>query len=256
MIKLGVTSCFMYPDPERAVFGHKTLTYFEHDMSRFLSRMGVMPILLPDVPWNELEQYLNEMDGFVFQGGADVSPKNYHEELIENGRWPGDFHRDQYELKIMDWAFKKRKPIFAICRGFQLANVYFGGSLYQDLKIQIQTPIEHRNAELYDKIFHDIECPKGSLLADIYQKKQMTVNSVHHQGIKSLGKNLVIDALSLEDHIIEAFHYKEMQEHFVLAVQWHPEFSHTLKDKVINPEPLMNYFLNFINFINFIKRPV
>ena len=57
MIKIGVSACFMYPDPNRTVFGHKQLTYFEHDMSRFLSRPGVMPILLPDLPWNELEQY-------------------------------------------------------------------------------------------------------------------------------------------------------------------------------------------------------
>jgi putative glutamine amidotransferase len=212
-------------------------------MSRFLSRVGVMPILLPDVPWPELEQYLNEMDGFVFQGGADISPKNYNEGLIENGRWPGDYHRDQYELKIMDWAFKNKKPILAICRGFQLANVYFGGSLYQDLKLQTNTSIEHRNAELYDKIFHEVECTAESILAKIYNKQKLTVNSVHHQGIKSLGKNLVVDAICPEDKIIEAFHYENMEEHFVLAVQWHPEFSHTIKDIVINPEPLINYFL-------------
>lgn len=243
MIKLGVTSCFMYPDPNRAVFGHKTLTYFEHDMSRFLSRPGVMPILLPDVPWAQLEQYLSEMDGFVFQGGADISPLNYKEDPIENGRWPGDYHRDQYELKIMDWAFKNKKPILAICRGFQLVNVYFGGSLYQDLKLQTQTSVEHRNAELYDKIFHPVECTPDSLLEKIYQQKILTVNSVHHQGIKLLGSGLVVDALSKEDNLIEAIHYKEMDEHFILAVQWHPEFSHTIKDKVINPEPLINYFL-------------
>ena len=243
MIKLGVTACFMYPDPNRQVFGHKTLTYFEHDMSRFLSRAGVMPILLPDVPWSELEQYLQEMDGFVFQGGADVSPKSYNEEMIENGRWPGDHHRDLYELKIMDWAFKNKKPILAICRGFQLANVYFGGTLYQDLVLQTQTKIEHRNAEQYDKIFHEVECTQNSLLEKIYNKKSLTVNSVHHQGIQALGHKLVVDAICPQDKIIEAFHYENMDDHFVLAVQWHPEFSHTIKDTVINPEPLLNYFL-------------
>jgi putative glutamine amidotransferase len=243
MLKLGVTSCFMYPDPARTVFGHKTLTYFEHDMSLFLSRPGVMPILLPDVPWNELEQYLKEMDGFVFQGGADISPKNYQEELIEGGRWPGDHHRDLYELKIMDWAFKNKKPILAICRGFQLANVYFGGSLYQDLKIQTKTQVLHRDAELYDKIFHQIECTPNSLLEKIYSKKSFTVNSVHHQGIKTLGKDLVVDAICPDDKLIEAFHYKNMDEHFVMAVQWHPEFSHTIKDTVIDPQPILNYFL-------------
>ncbi len=243
MIKLGVTACFMYPDVNRATFGHKTLTYLEHDMGRFLSRPGVMPILLPDVPFNELEQYLMEMDGFVFQGGADVSPKSYDEEMIEGGRWPGDYHRDQYELKIMDWAFKNKKPVLAICRGFQLVNVYFGGTLYQDLKIETNTEIEHRNAELYDRIIHEIECPPDSLLQVIYGNNHFTVNSVHHQGIKVLGKDLVIDALCPQDKLIEAFHYKNMDEHFIIGVQWHPEFSHTAKDKVVNPGPIYEYFL-------------
>jgi putative glutamine amidotransferase len=212
-------------------------------MSRFLSRKGVMPILLPDLPWEELEQYLNEMDGFVFQGGADVSPKSYNEEMIESGRWPGDFYRDLYELKIMDWAFKHHKPILAICRGFQLANVYFGGTLYQDLNLQINTSVEHRNAQLYDQIFHEVECCEGSLIERIYQQKILTVNSVHHQGIKTLGKDLIVDALSSVDHLIEAFHHKNIDQQFLLAVQWHPEFSHTIKDKVADPEPLYNTFL-------------
>lgn len=244
MIRIGVSSCFMYPDPNRAVFGHKQLSYFEHDMSRYLSRPGVMPILLPDLPWEELEQYLKEMDGFVFQGGADISPKSYGDELIENGRWPGDTHRDQYELKIMDWAYRNRKPIFGICRGFQLINVFMGGKLYQDLALQTQTPIEHRHAEKYDRIFHDIECTNGSLIEKIYSKKTFKVNTVHHQGVKQLGKNLVVDAVSPVDGIIEAFHHEKMDEHFVMGVQWHPEFSHTIRDIVIDPKPLLDYFLN------------
>jgi putative glutamine amidotransferase len=237
----------MYPDPARAVFGHKTLTYLERDMSRFLSRQGVMPVLLPDVPWEQLEPYLKEMDGFVFQGGADISPQSYHETMIEDvtgkPRWPGDHYRDQYELKIMDWAFKNKKPVLGICRGFQLANIYFGGTLYQDLKLQTNTEVEHRNAELYDKILHEVECGPGSLLEKIYGQKSLSVNSVHHQGIKTLGKDLVVDAICPKDQLIEAFHHKNMNEHLVLAVQWHPEFSHTIQNKIISPEPLLNYFL-------------
>lgn len=243
MKKIGVTSCFMYPDSTRTFFPVKTLTYFEKDMSLFLSKKGVMPILLPDLPWEELEQYLLEMDGFVFQGGSDVSPKSYNEEMIENGRWPGDYHRDQYELKIMDWAFKHQKPILAICRGFQVANVYFGGTLYQDLKLQTHTQVEHRNAELYDKIFHQVTLTKESFLHSFYKNETITVNSVHHQGIKTLGKHLVIDAICPHDQLIEAFHYQDMQKHFVLAVQWHPEFSHTLKETVVDPAPLLETFL-------------
>jgi putative glutamine amidotransferase len=243
MIKIGVSACFMYPDPTRAVFGHKQLSYFEHDMSRFLSRQGVMPILLPDLPWNELTQFLQEMDGFVFQGGADIAPGTYGEAPIEGGRWPGDAHRDQYELKIMDWAFQHKKPIFGICRGFQLINVYFGGKMYQDLSLETGTLTEHRNAERYDRVFHEVTCTEGSLLRDIYSKSSLTVNSVHHQGVKSLGRNLIVDAISPTDQIIEAFHFDKMNEHFVMGVQWHPEFSHSLSGTVIDPEPLLNYFL-------------
>ena len=69
------------------------------------------------------------------------------------------------------------------------------------------------------------------------------MNTVHHQGVKTLGRDLIVDAICPDDKLIEAFHYKNMKEHFVLAVQWHPEFSHTIKDIVISPQPLLDYFL-------------
>ncbi len=246
MIRLGVSACFMYPDPNRAVFGHKTLTYFESDMATYLSRKGVFPILLPNVQEEILEQYLLEMDGFVFQGGADVSPKSYQAAMIENGRWPGDHQRDQYELKIMKWAFDHQKPILGICRGFQIMNVFFGGTLYQDLNIQTKTKVEHRNAELYDKISHEVICTKDSLLEKIYGQNQLTVNSVHHQGVEKLGKDLIVDAHCPEDNLVEAFHYKDMKKNYCMGVQWHPEFSHTLGKKVPSPEPIFEHFLNAI----------
>jgi putative glutamine amidotransferase len=246
MIYIGVSSCFMYPDPARTVFGHKTLAYFEQDMARFLSQKGVMPILIPDLPEDQLMQFLSEMDGFVFQGGADIASKTYKEAPIEDGRWPGDPHRDQYELKIMDYAFKNNKPILAICRGFQLTNVYFGGTLYQDLKIVTNTEVEHRNAELYDKVHHAVTCTDQSLLKDIYGQDQLMVNSVHHQGVKTLGKDLIVDAHSPDDNLIEAFHYKNLKEKYVVGVQWHPEFSHTLGQKLCDPAPLYQHFLKAV----------
>jgi putative glutamine amidotransferase len=246
MIKLGVSACFMYPDPNRAVFGHKTLTYLESDMGNFLSQQGVLPILLPNVPWPQLTQYLDEIDGLVFQGGADISPKSYKEEMIENGRWPGDFNRDQYELKLMQWGFDNKVPMLAICRGFQLMNVFFGGTLYQDLKLQTNTGVEHRNAELYDKIAHQVELTGGSLLKNFYPQEKVTVNSVHHQGVKQLGKDLIVDAICPEDKLVEAFHYKNLEKNYCVGVQWHPEFSHTLGSKVADPKPLLDHFLSAV----------
>ena len=106
LIKIGVTACFMYPDVERVVFGRKSLSYFENDMFKYLTRKGVMPILIPDLEGELFEQYLNEMDAFVFQGGVDLAPETYGDEPIESGKWRGDAYRDAYELKIMDFAFK------------------------------------------------------------------------------------------------------------------------------------------------------
>jgi putative glutamine amidotransferase len=247
MIRIGVSACFMYPDPARTVFGHKQLSYFEHDMSRWLARPGVMPILIPDLSPDRLYPYLEMMDGFVFQGGADIAPGTYGETAIENGRWPGDPHRDRYELTLMDWAFKNRKPVLAICRGFQLMNVYFGGTLYQDLKVETGTSVEHRNAETYDRVSHEVRCTEGSLLSQIYMKDRLHVNSVHHQGVKTLGRHLKVDAHCSEDKLIEAFHYEGPEPVWFQGVQWHPEFSHTLGDRVISPEPLLDRFLKEIS---------
>jgi putative glutamine amidotransferase len=246
MIYLGVSSCFMYPDPTRTVFGHKTLAYLEQDMARYLAREGVMPILIPDLPEERLYEFLQEMDGFIFQGGADIASGTYNEAPIENGRWPGDPFRDRYELKIMDYAFKNQRPILAICRGFQLMNVFFGGTLYQDLKTLTQTNVEHRNSELYDRVHHLVSCTNDSLLKSIYGQNELAVNSVHHQGVKTLGKGLVVDAISPDDGLVEAFHYKDLQEHYAVGVQWHPEFSHTLQDKVVDPNPLFEHFLKAV----------
>jgi putative glutamine amidotransferase len=241
MIRIGVSACFLYPDPARTVFGHKTLVYLEHEMSRFLSGKESMPILIPDLPREELVPFLSAMDGFVFQGGADIAPSSYGETPIENGRWPGDPRRDAYELAILDWAVKNQKPVLGICRGFQLLNVYFGGTLHQDLALQTGTPVEHRNAEKYDHIFHEVECVEGGLLHDIYGRNKLVVNSVHHQGVKTLGRDLKVDARSVPDQLVEAFHHAGPVP--ILGVQWHPEFSHTLKGVVADPKPLLDHFL-------------
>lgn len=243
LLKIGVSSCFMYPDMNRPTFGPKTLCFYERDMSRYLTRQNVMTILIPDVNDSLLDMYFSQVDGFVLQGGSDVSPASYNSEMIENGRWPGDKYRDDYELKLTKIAFEKKIPILGICRGMQLLNVYFGGTLYQDIKTQVLESQEHRNALEYDKIKHDVNLT-GPCLSEIYpDKKNISVNSIHHQGIDILGKNLTVEARSLEDGIIEAFSYSG-ENSFVLGVQWHPEFSQTLGNEVANPRNIYDYFLS------------
>lgn len=253
MIKIGVSSCFMYPDIKRKVFGHKTLCYLEKDMAQYLSLENIMPILIPDLQDVEtrhassLHKFLSEMNGFVFQGGSDIAPQTYKDKPIPDGKWQGDPYRDVYELKIMDFAIKNNKPVLGICRGFQLMNVYFGGTLYQDIETRQHNFIKHRDAEIYDQLNHGIEFTKGKLLDRLYKtnEKNRQVNSIHHQGIKEIGKELEVLAHCPEDGLTEAFLWKGVEEGKVIGIQWHPEFFYNCNEELINPFLIYEHFLTF-----------
>ena len=243
MIKLAVSSCFMHPDIQRNVFGPKQLNYLEQDMARFLASPDVMPILIPDLEDDVLSRYMDEMDGLVLQGGADLAPQTYGEEPI--GRWLGDRKRDQYELHLIAMALERNLPILGICRGLQILNAFYGGTLYQDLATQLSPPVQHRDAVLYDSVHHIVQHTHGSLLEEVYGRTEMMVNSVHHQGVKTLGENLIVESICPQSQLIEAFRYREPQQ-FVWAVQWHPEFNHTLQGRVPSGIPIISRFIEEI----------
>lgn len=247
MLKIGISACFMYPDPGRLVFGKKSLSYLENDMARYLGQDGILPVLMPDLDKERMRDILEQMDGFVLQGGNDLAPQTYGEEPILGGKWKGDAYRDQYEFRIMDYVLEANKPVLGICRGLQLMNVYFGGSLYQDTAIQSPSAISHRDAALYDKVSHGIQLVKGKILDRIYEGDPiMMVNSVHHQSIKKLGNDLEVLATCPEDGTIEAIGYTGAEDGKIMAVQWHPEFSNTLPGKVLDSQVLLNVFLNHV----------
>ena len=241
MIKLAVSSCLMHPDITRATFGPKQLDYVENDMARYLASSDVMPVLMPDLDDDILACYMDEMDGLVLQGGADLAPETYGEEPI--GRWLGDRKRDLYEIRLIELALERNLPILGICRGMQLLNAFYGGTLYQDLGTQINPTIVHRDAVQYDSVHHSVEHAKDSLLAEVYQTKTMLVNSVHHQGVKVLGTDLVVESVCLEKNLVEAFRYRNLSEQFVWAVQWHPEFNHSLKGTIPSGTPIIERFV-------------
>lgn len=241
MIKLGITSCFLYPDPNRSVFGPKTLSYIENNMASYVTRKGILPVLIPDIVPELQQDILDEMDAFVFQGGVDLAPESYGESPI--GKWKGDRIRDQYELKIMDYAIKSGKPVLGICRGMQLMNVYFGGTLYQDTESQNRSASSHRSAALYDTIKHPILFTKGGFLESLYTDEiNPQVNTIHHQAVKNLGKDLESYATS-PDGLIEAIGYVNEPHGKVIGVQWHPEFTPTLKNELINADILFDAFI-------------
>lgn len=246
MKKIGVSACFMYPDETRPVHGPKTLSYLENDMARYLAREGVMPVLIPDLEEHSLMPILTEMSGFIFQGGTDIAPGTYGAPADEQHPWPGDETRDRYELKIMDFAIRNRLPVLGICRGFQLMNVYFGGTLYADIATYHPKAIQHRDAQAYDQLVHSVRFEKDKLLDRLHKnRKNHLVNSVHHQGVKDIGHNLEVLAICEDDGLIEAFHWKGAEEGKVLGVQWHPEFFPHFEGELIDGDLIYHHFLSF-----------
>lgn len=144
----------------------------------------------------------------LLMGGTDVNPSRYGETPHAETDQPDD-ERDEVELALIDKALAADLPLLAICRGFQLLNVFCGGRLIQHLD-----PNEHP-----DECEHDVFIEPASKLAEILGLHQCTVNSRHHQALKELGSGLKLSARS--GGVVEAF---EMTgKHFVIAVQWHPE---------------------------------
>jgi putative glutamine amidotransferase len=155
-------------------------------------------------------------DAIVFTGGIDMDPI----EKIEYANAPKEFNRarDLFELAVLEKALNERKPILGICRGLQLINVYFGGTLHLD-NGEAKNKIHKRECE--DKI-HQIKVEKNSLFHSIVKQEFGVVNSAHHQSIDILGKGLKAVAHT-EDGVIEVIESENPEEQFLIAVQWHPE---------------------------------
>ncbi len=190
------------------------------DYIRAVTECGALPVLLPPVDnCNILNEYLSGVDGIIMTGGDDISPVLYGEINTGLSRNVSE-QRDRSELYLLKKAISKHYPVLGICRGFQLINVYFGGTLYQDLSMEFNGIENHANVfKNPEDLHHDILIEKGSFLFDIIGTSDFKVNSRHHQGVKNPGKGLVCSAYS-GDGIIEALEQPDMN---IIAVQWHPE---------------------------------
>lgn len=185
---------------------------------------GGLPVFIPIVPEDVATEILENgsIDGLIFSGGEDVAPRYFGEEpILQIGGI--DSKRDAMEFKLLDEACKRKIPVLGICRGHQLINVAFDGTLYQDIDSQVQSAMGHHPTHINrDELFHSVNIKKESVLHDIFKNEKIYVNSFHHQGIKKLGKGLKAAALSCEG-IVEAFETVDMNDKFILGIQWHPE---------------------------------
>ena len=258
-LHIGVAACFFHPDPERAAFKHKTLLYIVEAVGHWLLTGGAVPWLIPTA-FNEVgyHDFLDRIDGLVLQGGTDVAPKTYGEEPIHED-WAGDPVRDRYEIDLVRACMREDIPVFGICRGLQIINVALGGTLYQDIITQMPDALIHRDGVIYDNLFHRVLFRNESWLARIYRGRiGGKVNSVHHQAIKDVAPDLVVDATSSHDGVVEAVSLREGDlkdkdalpasgDHpYLRAVQWHPEFQNPDNRSLLDPGVLLDDFLNAV----------
>lgn len=187
-----------------------------------LERHGMTAILLtPTHSAASLPTLLDRCHGLVLSGGEDLDPARYGEEPRE-GLGVTNPERDEMEFLALGLALERELPVLGICRGCQLINVHYGGSLYQDLTLERPSPIRHRQVELWERRTHRVRVDPDSMLADIVATEELVINSFHHQGVKDLGAGLEVVA-EAEDGTVEAIERADSSGPWLLGVQWHPE---------------------------------
>lgn len=191
-----------------------------------LRKVGAVPWLIPLTPHDPdtLQEIFDRLDGVFVTGGVDVDPRSYGEEKTPLcGTTDPD--RDAVEIALLRHALGRQLPIFAACRGIQILNVACGGTLYQDVSVQVPAALKHdyfptpeRPSRKY--LAHDVAVRPGSRLGEILRETVVPVNSMHHQAIKDLAPALTATAHA-PDGVIEGV--EGQGGHYLVAVQWHPE---------------------------------
>lgn len=222
--KVLITTYHKEDDEKKTIYGPPS--YLRDFMFWPFYYEGFLPLLLPAIEFNnsDIKEIIKAVDFIVLVGGDDVDPLLYNEEVKYDNVRRSRF-RDKNETLLIENAIKYKKPIFGICRGLELINVFFGGSLYQNIKEQCSLKVLHRQNEGY-ALAHKISIKEDTFLEDIYDNSEIFVNSFHKQAVKKLGKDLRIAAIS-SDGIIEAIQHTSLP---IYAVQWHPELSYNFDE--------------------------
>lgn len=228
-LRIGISARLLHRPPPGLGLPQKRLQFLESYMAHWIMSHGVVALMIPFIDDRAptlrrtppLDDLVRHLDGLVLQGGVDVCAQTY-------GATPwredsdSDAIRDQYELELLNGFIRAGKPVLGVCRGAQLLNVYYGGTLVQDIPTQWPGALRHQDTTCYERLLHAVRFEPGSLLERLYGSAPGQVNSIHHQCVDRLGQGLVIEARSPDDGVPEAI--RHTGEPFVMGVQWHPEF--------------------------------
>ncbi|MEH7417935.1 gamma-glutamyl-gamma-aminobutyrate hydrolase family protein [Neobacillus drentensis] len=211
--------------------------YVHHDYHKAIASNGGIPIILPYINAELAIEMMPLCDGIILSGGEDVDPLFYGEDPHPQ-LGPTTRERDLAEISIAKYALENNIPLLAICRGIQILNVALGGTLLQDISSQVKEPIQHSQKVARSSETHWVNIQKDSKLFQILDSEQVRVNSLHHQSINKVAKDLRVVAES-SDGIVEAVEYIYPST-FTVGVQWHPESMVNTNDQ------MNNLFVEFI----------
>lgn len=182
---------------------------------------GGLPVLLPMLDdLSGLRELLPRLDGILFSGGIDLQPSLYGQRPHPAEDEP-DTRLDEFELAIASWALEEDIPVLGVCRGMQVFNILLGGTLYQDIADQYPGALNHCRRDLpRNELTHAVAIEPGSLVERIMGQRQISINSLHHQGLRDIGKGIVISGRA-PDGLPELMEMPEKR--FVVGIQGHPE---------------------------------
>ena len=183
-------------------------------------RAGGVPVVLPVINDPEvIKQMIASIDALILTGGEDVDPFRYNEEPLPLLETINPV-RDSFDVTLIRYAMARNLPLLGICRGHQIMNVYFGGTLYQDIPSQRKNVLKHRQQAPFWHGTHRVHLKEGSLFARILGTTTIMTNSYHHQAVKNIAPGFVATGHT-SDGVIEAMEMHGNPR--VFSVQFHPE---------------------------------
>lgn len=207
-----------FNDPHYDFPGYRRIVLNE-DYPRSIAAAGATPILLaPGGDLAVIADQLDLVDAVVLSGGSDVAPLHYGQEPRRGCGMPNP-SRDAYELELLRLADERQLPVFGICRGMQILNVFYGGTLHQDLA-EVPGSLAHSQAGNPADGAHTVAL--RGFAAEAMETDTLLVNSFHHQVLDQVAPGFEV-AATAPDGIVEAI--ERPGERLVAAVQWHPEMT-------------------------------